>query len=147
MRWSMIVAAVLMAVGADGAAETSQPATIRLQLRSEVRVPPKLLDESRHEVARIFARAGFEVMWTDAAPRFAVTIVADVLGYDRAASPVMGIVSPAKDGPVAHVFFRQVGAFARTYNVDPSTVLGHVIAHEVGHMLLSTASHSPTGVM
>ena len=82
----MIVAAVLMVVGVAGAAETPEPPTIRLQLRNEAKVPDDVLEESRQEVGRIFARAGFEVMWTDAAPQFTVKIVADVLGYDRAAS-------------------------------------------------------------
>lgn len=147
MRWSIVVAAALIAVRAAGAAETSPPATIRLQLRSEVKVPAEVLEASQREVARIFARSGFEVMWTGAAPRFTVTIITDVLGYDRAASPVMGMVSPTTNGPVARVFFRQVSAFARRYDVDPAAVLGHVIAHEVGHMLLSTPAHSLTGLM
>jgi hypothetical protein len=147
MRWSLIVAAVLIVVGVAAAAETLEPPMVRLQLRNDARVPDDVLDESRHEVARIFARVGFEVMWTDAAPRFTVQIVARVLGYDRAASPVMGAVSRTTSGPIAQVFFRQVEGFARIYNVDLSTMLGHVISHEVGHLLLQTASHSRTGLM
>lgn len=147
MRWSIIVAAALLAVPADGAADPPPHATIRLQLRSEVNVSDEVLQESRREVARIFAHAGVEVIWAGTAPRYAVTIVADVLGYDRAASPAMGMVSPTNRGPIAHVFLRQVRAFARIHDVDQSVVLGHVIAHEVGHLLLATASHSSTGLM
>jgi hypothetical protein len=143
----MIVAAVLMVVGIAGAAETPEPLTIRLQLKDHARVPDDVLEESRDEAVRIFARAGLDVMWTDAAPRFTVNIVARVLGYDRAASPVMGAVSRTTSGPIAQVFFRQVEGFARIYNVDLGTMLGHVIAHEVGHLLLSTAAHSRTGLM
>ena len=143
----MIVAAVLMVVGTAGAAETQEPATIRLQLRNEAKVPEDVLDESRQEVGRIFARAGFEVMWTDAAPQLTVNIVLDALGYDRAASQVMGVAVPAKSGAIVMVFFRQVGLFARTYRVDPVAMLGHVIAHEVGHVLLATHLHSATGLM
>ena len=146
MRWSMLVLAGLLMARAACAAESPLP-TLRLQLRSEVRLPDDVLKTSQREVAQIFARAGFQVMWTDEAPRFTVTIVADVLGFARAASPVMGAVSPTAHGPIAQAFFRQVGAFARAYGVDQGTVLGHVIAHEVGHLLLATASHSPTGLM
>ena len=141
----MIVAAVLMVVGVAGAAETPEPPTVRLQLRNDARVPDDVLEESRHEVARIFARAGFEVMWTDAAPRFTVKIVPRVLGYARAASQVMGVASRTAGGAIAQVFFRQVEDFARIYRVDLSTMLGHVIAHEVGHLLLPTDSHSRHG--
>jgi hypothetical protein len=143
----MIGAALLMVVGTAGAAETPEPATIRLQLRNEAKVPEDVLDQSRQEVGRILARAGFEVMWTDAGPRFTVKIVLDALGYDRAASHVMGVAVPAKSGAIVQVFFRQVGLFARTHRVDPGAMLGHVIAHEVGHVLLATHLHSATGLM
>ena len=49
--------------------------------------------------------------------------------------------------PIAQVFFRRVEEFARIYRVDLSTMLGHVIAHEVGHLLMPTNAHSPTGLM
>jgi hypothetical protein len=58
----MIAAAVSMVVGVAGAAETVEPPMVRLQLRNDARVPDDVLDESRHEVARIFARSGFEVI-------------------------------------------------------------------------------------
>jgi hypothetical protein len=31
--------------------------------------------------------------------------------------------------------------------VDPAIILGHVAAHEIGHLLLGTNSHSPGGIM
>lgn len=142
-----IVAAVLMVVGTADAAKTPEPATVRLQLRNEAKVPEDVLEGAQREVARIFAHAGFEVMWADGVPQCTVKIVADVLGYDRATSHVMGAVLPTKSSAIAQVFFRQVGLFARTYHIDPGTVLGHVIAHEVGHLLLATHLHSSTGLM
>ena len=57
----MIVAAVLMVAGVAGAAETPEPPTVRLQLKNEARVPDDVLEDARNEVARIFARAGFDV--------------------------------------------------------------------------------------
>ena len=48
---------------------------------------------------------------------------------------------------MVQVFFRQVQDFARTYRSDLSTILAHVIAHEVGHLLLPGGAHSPTGLM
>ena len=143
----MIVAAVLMVAGVAGAAETPEPPTVRLQLRNEARVPDEVLEESRNEVARIFARAGFEVLWVDEAPRITVKIVAHVLGYARAASPVMGVAQRTADGRTAQVFFRRVEEFARIHRADLSTMLGHVMAHEVGHLLMPTIAHSPTGLM
>ena len=143
----MIVAVLLMVTGVAGAAETREPATVRLQLRNEARVSDDVLEESRNEVARIFARAGFDVLWVDEAPRITVKIVAHVIGYARAASPVMGVALRTADGPIAQVFFRRVEEFARIHRADLGTMLGHVMAHEVGHLLMPTLSHSPTGLM
>ena len=143
----MIVAAVLIAAGVAGAAEAPEPPTVRLQLRNEARVPDEVLEESRNEVARIFSRAGFQVLWVDEAPRITVTIVPHVLGYARASSPVMGVAQRTADSRTAHVFFRRVEEFARIHRADLSTILGHVMAHEVGHLLMPTMAHSPTGLM
>jgi hypothetical protein len=146
MQWWMVVALVAAIVRSAGAAEAGHPA-IDLQMRSEVRVPAHVLKKSQDEVTRIFAGAGLAVRWTQVAPRMTVKIVAQVLGYDRAASPVMGVALRTEKGPVVQVFFKQVQEFAHTYEVDLGTVLAHVIAHEIGHLLLSPNAHSPTGVM
>ena len=74
-------------------------------------------------------------------------LVAQVLGYDRATSPVMGVAQRTPNGLSAQIFFKQVQDFAYTYEVDLGTMLGHVIAHEIGHLLLPANAHSPTGVM
>jgi hypothetical protein len=99
------------------------------------------------EVTRIFADAGLAVRWTETSPRVTVNIVAQVLGYDRRASGVMGVAQRTPNGYIAQIFFRQVQEFALTYDVDLGTVLAHVIAHEIGHLLLPANAHSPTGVM
>ena len=143
----MTVATVLMVAGPASAAETPAPQTIRLQLRNEARVPDDVLTDARNEVNRIFARAGFEVQWVDETPRITVKIAAHVLGYARAASPVMGVALRTADGQIAQVFFRRVEVFARIHRADLSTMLGHVMAHEVGHLLMPAAPHSPTGLM
>jgi hypothetical protein len=147
MRWFMIAAAVLMVTGVAGAAEAPAPATVRLQLRNEAQVSDDVLEESRNEVARIFARAGFAVLWVDEAPGITVKIVAHVIGYARAESPVMGVALRTADGPIAQVFFRRVEEFARIHRADLSMMLGHVMAHEVGHLLMPALAHSPTGLM
>ena len=105
-----------------------------------------MVEQSQEEVTRIFARAGLAVRWTEAEPQFTVTVVPQVLGYATALSPVMGVARRTPNGSTVHVFFRQVQDFARVHHVDLRTMLAHVIAHEIGHLLLSNA-HSPTGLM
>ena len=147
MKWWVTVAVVMTAVSIAEAAEPGQPRTIDLQIRSDARVPTHILRDSQDVVTQIFATAGLIVRWTDTAPQFTVTIVPQVLGYARASSSVMGVARRSPDGLTVQVFFRQVQDFARTYRVDLSIILAHVIAHEVGHLLLPGGAHSPTGLM
>lgn len=147
MKWWMLIAIVVTAVRIADAAEPEESATLDLQMRSEVRVPAYVLKQSQDEVTRIFAVAGLAVRWTETSPRVTVKIVAQVLGYDRKASGVMGVAQRTPNGYVAQIFFRQVQEFAYIYEVDLGTMLGHVIAHEIGHLLMPANAHSPTGVM
>jgi hypothetical protein len=147
MKWWIVVAIVIaVAPGAD-AVEAGEPHPVDLQLRNEAPVPAHVLEQSQAEVARIFADAGLAVRWTDTGPRFTVTIVPQVLGYASALSPVMGVALRSTNRTTAQVFFRQVQDFAYAYRVDLGTILAHVIAHELGHLLLLTNAHSPTGLM
>ena len=146
MKWWMAVAIMITAVRIAHADEVGHPLTIDLQMTNAAQVPTQVLEKSQDELTRIFDGAGLAVRWTETAPRFTVKIVAQVLGFDRAASPVMGVAQRTPKAAVVQVFFKQVKAFARTYDVDLSTILAYVIAHEIGHLLLGTA-HPATGVM
>src|SRR3990170_2875828 len=145
MKWWMTVAVVITVVRIADAAEPAHLLTIDLQMKNDAQVPAPVLETSQTEVTRIFAGAGLAVRWTDTAPRFTVHVVAQVLGYARAASPVMGVALRRANGSTAQVFFRQVQQFAHAYRIDLSTMLAYVIAHEIGHLLLPGNAHSPTG--
>ena len=146
-KWWLVVAAVMTFVRIADAAESGHPRTIDLQMTCDARVPASVLEQSQDEVTRIFAGAGLAVRWTDTTPRFTVHVVAQVLGYSTAGSPVMGVAMRNTKGSTARVFFKQVQDFARVHRVDLGSVLGYVIAHEVGHLLLPGNAHSPTGLM
>jgi hypothetical protein len=53
----------------------------------------------------------------------------------------------AARGSLATVYVDRVGLMARAANVDAGTLLGRVMAHEIGHLLLGTATHRPSGLM
>jgi len=52
----------------------------------------------------------------------------------------------ARDG-YAGIFYRNVTETAEREDADLAAMLGATIAHEIGHLLLGSNSHSPTGVM
>jgi hypothetical protein len=61
---------------------------------------------------------------------------------------VLGIAPGAESGGhVAYVFASRVEVLAKRHAVDYGTLLGVVLAHEVGHVLLRGRPHSSVGLM
>src|SRR6267142_486444 len=50
-------------------------------------------------------------------------------------------------GTLATVYVDRVDALAMEAGIDRGELLGHVIAHEVGHLILGSVDHSPHGLM
>lgn len=55
-------------------------------------------------------------------------------------------VVDASGGNMADAYYRAVQSFAEQRHTDPGVLLGFVIAHELGHLLLGPG-HTPDGVM
>jgi hypothetical protein len=47
----------------------------------------------------------------------------------------------------ASVFYHRVQKIAKARLAAPPQILGHALAHEIGHLLLGSNSHSPKGIM
>jgi hypothetical protein len=61
---------------------------------------------------------------------------------------IEGVVGDAASSRgVARVFYRRLLAASALHPVDVSVVLGHVISHELGHLLLPPGSHAAVGIM
>jgi hypothetical protein len=68
----------------------------------------------------------------------------------RAASDSLGdayIDTMAASGALATVYVDRVAAMSRASGIDAGTLLGRVVAHEIGHLLLGTATHRASGLM
>lgn len=74
------------------------------------------------------------------APAFNATLHPDAFGLTY-------IVKATNRGWLATVFADRIHAVAARVTVDPGTLLGRVMAHEVGHLLLGTDYHGAAGVM
>jgi hypothetical protein len=80
------------------------------------------------------------------AGEFVVRLVSGAVGDAR----VLGeaFVDTAKGtGVLATVFVDRVYAFAAAAKTDVLSVLGRVIAHEIGHLMLGSNDHTETGLM
>ena len=53
----------------------------------------------------------------------------------------------AASGSLATVYVDRVAAMSRASGIDAGTLLGRVAAHEIGHLLLGTATHRASGLM
>ena len=62
---------------------------------------------------------------------------------------VLGVAPPMPADVRRHVFIftQRVEQFAKRHDLPLARVLGHVIAHEIGHVLMPGAGHTKEGVM
>jgi hypothetical protein len=74
------------------------------------------------------------------APTFNTSLRADAYG-------IAYVVRDTNRGWLATVFSDRIDEAAARVAVDPGTLLGRVIAHEVGHLLLGVHYHSDAGLM
>jgi hypothetical protein len=156
---------VLAAAGA----QDSQTPVVTVRVYDLAGVSGKTLAKAEAEAQHLLRRAGIETEWLacpknrdeeDRYPACQKPIrPADVIlqivpqameGYE-VGPKAFGFALPSGDGgPARHayVFFRRVEQAARENDkISLVTLLGYVIVHETGHLLLGPAMHSPRGIM
>jgi hypothetical protein len=53
----------------------------------------------------------------------------------------------AGGGVLATVYFDQIASLAEVAGTDVAVLLGRVVAHELGHLMMQTSAHAPRGLM
>ena len=143
-------------------------ATIFIRSYNNFGVPAPDLTVARDHAQAILHEAGVNVVWIDcwAGGRREASVTVDgcqepvgsaiVLRLqktretDRSRFVSMGysLVGIPDAAPfLATVYVDRAESVARGAGIDPNRILGLAIAHEVGHVLLNTNSHAPTGLM
>jgi hypothetical protein len=169
-------AAILTLIGVAQAAPAAQgePLTIVVHVDDYAAVPIKMLLRAESRANTVYTLAGIVTLWVNRAmPRdlhsegsalagpvsqhavhLRVIILSDEmtrrkLRDSRHGSDVIGLAqaAPELSNTVAFVFFARLERAADRHVESTSDVLAHVIAHEVGHLLLQVGSHSDTGMM
>jgi len=150
-----------------GAAEPGSKITVLVY--SYAAVSPQLLAETEAEAARIYQLAGIGIQWLDCplqprdADRFPACqvppgptkLVLRILSRSmadrlRQAEDSFGFAMIPEDGSfatVANVFSYDANQLADRRGMRLGVILGHLAAHELGHLLLGAGSHSSTGIM
>jgi len=130
---------------------------------------PEVLAKAETRAEAIFQQLGIEVVWvdsTDFKKRFqdhsesekeqeeldSIDVTLRVVPHSRAAlkNSALGEALPCqlgRDACIANVFMNRVGEQTDVEKIGLDQVLGHAIAHEIGHILLGSNSHGSSGLM
>jgi hypothetical protein len=142
------------------AAMALRPESIEAQIAAPVvlrvygmgTLPPGIADRARQVVGEIYSAAGTRIEWrsgSDTAETpggFQVSLLFRRRSDADTPLLVLGF-APATRGRLVYVLYDHVEAFAVANHLEIGHALGHVMAHEVGHVLLPSHAHSRTGLM
>jgi hypothetical protein len=168
LDFGFAVGMLALGVGA-GPRAPEETATGRLQLTIRIsdhaEVPARTWLRAKAAASRVFEAVDVDVSWLDcpsrreettacAARPGATELFAMVLPRPIPACAhvpaIMGLAVLPESGRASHfyVFHDRVRILTADHReLDAGGVLGHVMAHEIGHMLLGSNSHSAGGIM
>ena len=141
---------------------------ITVRVYNYAQASPGTLERAQIEAARVLGEVGIEAQWiscpliaaeaernpvcrqnlspTDLVlriqPRFQAANASS-----RHATLGFAPLSEGERGSYASVFYDRVMSLAAGGDFHPALILGHAAAHEIGHLLLRTMTHSSTGLM
>jgi hypothetical protein len=163
--WRTLATAGLMAIGWTGtepavfgaSAQDGGSVVLKVLVDNDAGVSADVLGWARKETTRLFGTIDVEVAWLDPravhrgdAADLRAVIVAQLVGREmtdrmHAAATALGISAGTA---LATMFYDRIEelSFPRDPK-DMGCLLGHVMAHEIGHLLLRSRSHSASGIM
>jgi hypothetical protein len=142
--------------------ERQDGAEITVLVNNNAGVSLAVLHQAESEASRIFRVAGIEITWVDCvkgadgvddACRRAPgpnDFVLHIVPQGKASSNwVFGLAFLDEDGAgkYSDIFFERIQQLHRQFGTPLSRLLGTVAAHELGHLLLGSHSHSYAGIM
>jgi hypothetical protein len=165
VRFAAAVAGLSALLIPASAAGKAVPPQLVVRLYDALGVGEAARIAARDTAHFIFSHAGIDLIWRDcdavAQAKSSSTscdhpleprevLVRVVAGSSQTTGEVLGyssIDTRQSAGWLATVFADRVDAVATRTQSDMGRLLGRAIAHEVGHLLLGTTTHSPSGLM
>jgi hypothetical protein len=143
--------------------------SINVRIYDYANVPSGILAKAQGEAARIFRRAGIETNWIECAVPGRVVETKPSCKAKPGASDLqirllpremarklmkhhsefgLAFTAPGDGfGSNASIFYHRVEELSARRHTSQPLLLGHLIAHEIGHLLLGSNSHSRSGIM
>ena len=157
----LLVANLLIVSSACPAANADSVSSTTVRLYSDVQLSTKALVQAQQEAVRIFRQAGVETVWVQCKPspspadrrcqippseKFLVMrIVSKAL---TSAESIFGMAFLSEGrGTYSDLFYDSVEKLHQECGASVPRVLGHVMAHELGHLLLGSNAHVEIGIM
>jgi hypothetical protein len=137
-------------------------AAIRLRIYDFAGLEPVVLADAQKVTTEIFRKAGVETVWLDCpidqaecaeepeGLQFMLRILPTAMKKDIVAEDSLGFAIPCHDhdqGCLLYILYSRISTLAEEAGIGPSRILGHVMAHELGHGLLGPDAHEGYGVM
>src|SRR5215831_14409659 len=137
---------------------------VTISVYNDAEVPLDVMSRAEEQAKKVFWNAGIEVRWLNCRVPAAIEegsracreavfpehlhlrIVRKSFGLKGEA---MGISFQGEDGSgcYADLFYEPMEQLHKSDGTDIASLLGHVAAHEIGHLLLGRHSHSAAGIM
>jgi hypothetical protein len=130
-------------------------------VNDSVQVPPAVLRQAEVEAERIFALSGIQIRWLACAPALGTEdpcqrvpgenefVVHIVRTGQTSLDSIFGVAFVGQDGngKYCDIYFDRIQETVRTTRAGLGQLLATAIAHELGHLLLGSHSHSFFGIM
>jgi len=162
LKTLVLSVATILGFAATGFGQNPQ---VTVSVFSDVPASPELLVRAEQRAQKIFSISGVDIDWVDCTranasdgdsdPACTKTSGPDDLvlritsHVSTVSSDAFGVAFLGSDGRgrYADVFWNRAQELGATSNQSVDRILGTVIAHELGHLLLGLNSHSVTGLM
>lgn len=163
-NWAFAAMALAPPVGAAGL-----DLKITILVYNYAGLPQGVMAQAESEAERIYRRADIGMEWLDCplsreqadqypacqvAPsptKLAIRLVPRAMAERyRQAEDTFGFAQYPGDGTfgtVSNVFCHDSEALAKRHGMTHGILLGHLMAHEIGHLLLGAGSHAASGIM
>ena len=143
---------------------TSVAPAVTVAIYDDVQLPLQVLADARDEAMRVYRKAGVPISWIvckssklevepdlgcQDPPSLTHLNLRIVPHASKVSDGVFGLafLSAEGTGAYADVSYNSAEELDRDWHVGLAQVLGHVMAHELGHLLLGSNAHSQQGIM